>query len=1062
MQNLGIAGRLANFALKSPLTPIVAFFILFLGIISFILTPKEENPQIDVPTASVIVAYSGASAEETQKAIVEPLERKLNELTGVEHIYGMAQNGLGVVTVQFKVGEKKNESLVKLYDRVMQNLDILPINARTPIVKPMDIDEVPIYALSISGKNYTSKELYDVARSLSNPIAQIKDVSIVGIKGGAKRQFNVLLNPNKLFEYNLTALEISDILSKSSIAYPIGTLDGKEFSMAVSLDGYMKNSDDLSKIIIKNSNGKAIYLSDVATIEDGINLQDKEYGLISINSDANISNANQATLFVSKKRGSNAVVVSEHIEEKLSELKKTLPADITLTVTRNDGLKAEHVVNELAFHLAISIGIIVLLLAYMLGKKEALIVSLTIPLVFAVTLFVGMLVGQTINRITLFALILSLGLLVDDAIVVIENIHRRFQMNPKADKIETIIIATNEVGGPTYLATIAVVFAFLPMIFVTGMMGSYMGPIPLNVPVAMAASLVIAFAFSPWLAAKLLKNEHIHEALDITKTKFYIKYNNFVRPMFNDGKKRGKFWLVVFALLGFAIALPALFIVQAKMLPGSNVNTFNITVDMPSDASIEKTAKTAQCIDNILAKEPNIKDFETFIGTSGVVDFNGLLRGTSIKKGDGIAEVRVNLTDKSQRSEQSGDIVSTLRPKFNECAKLTDANIKLVEDPPGPPVLSTLVTEIYGGDKQGRLVLAQKIENIYKQTKQVVDIDILGDKEAIKYEVKPDRLKASELGISVEQLAITLSVGSNGQIIGVAQVKNAADPVPIFVRYFDKKSTDEILNTPIRSNSGKMYRVSDIATLNAVQKDASIASKDLSEVELVVGEMDKRGSVYAMFEIRSKIKELDGYTVEGDGKMRAGLIVTDNTTGQTYHIKNDGEWTVTFDTFRDLGTAFGAALVLIYFLLVAYYKSFKKPGIISATIPLTLIGIMPGHWIMNIFTPTYFTATSMIGFIALAGIVVRNAIMLVDFTDELIASGVKLEDAIIEAAVIRSRPIMLTALAIALASFVIVLDPVWNGLAVSLIFGVMSATILTLVVTPLMYWGHLIKKGKNI
>ncbi|MEY4505342.1 MAG: hypothetical protein RL154_1642 [Pseudomonadota bacterium] len=1058
MQKLGIAGKLAAFALRSPLTLIIAIVILLLGIIAFILTPKEENPQIDVPMASVIVLYPGASAEETQKAIVEPLSRKLSELTGIEHIHGMAQNGVGVVTAQFKVGEKKNESLVKLYDRVMQNLDILPVNARNPIVKPMDIDEVPIYSIAISGGGFSQKELYDVARSMANPLAQITDASVVGIKGGEKRQFNILLNANKLFEYGLTPLEVSDIVSKSSIAYPLGTLDGQKFSVMVSMDGFIKNANDMSQIIIKTNNGKAIYLSDLATIEDGVNLQDKEYALISKDLSQNMP---QATLFVSKKRGSNAVVVAEALQNRIDEIKKTLPSGIEIVVTRDDGLKAEHVVNELAFHLAVSIAIIVALLAYMLGRREALIVSLTIPLVFAVTLFVGMLVGQTINRITLFALILSLGLLVDDAIVVIENIHRRFQMNPKADKIETIILATNEVGGPTYIATIAVVFAFLPMLFVTGMMGSYMGPIPLNVPVAMFASLVIAFAFSPWLAAKLLNPDSgHHEPFDIKKTKLYIKYDAFVRPMFSDGKKRLKFWLIMFGLLAFSIALPAFFIVQAKMLPGSNVNTFNITIDLPPDASINESAKVAQCVGNILSKDKNIRDYETFIGMGGVVDFNGLLRGNSIKKSDSIAEIRVNLVDKSKRSEQSGDIVSELRPKIDECEQF--ANIKLVEDPPGPPVLSTIVTEVYGGDKQGRLILAQKIEDIFKHTKRVVDVDILGEKEAIKYEIHPNRLKASELGISVEQIALALSVGANGQVVGVAQIKNSADPVPIFVRYFDKKSPDDVMATPIRSSSGKLYRVSDVAVLETVQKDASIASKDLKEVELVTGEMDKRGSVYAMFEIRSKIKELTGYKVESDGTMRAGLIVTDEATGQVYHIKNDGEWTVTFDTFRDLGSAFGAALVLIYFLLVAYYGNFKKPGVVAATIPLTLIGIMPGHFIMNMFTPTYFTATSMIGFIALAGIVVRNAIMLVDFTDELILSGKNIEDAVIEAAVIRSRPIMLTALAIALASFVIVLDPVWNGLAVSLIFGVMSATILTLVVTPLMYWGHLIKKGKMI
>lgn len=1065
---LNFAGRMAKTFLHNPLTPIIAVFVLVLGIFAFILTPKEENPQIDVPSASIIVAYPGANSADVQKVIVEPLSKKLNELTGVEHIFGMAQNGFGVVTVQFKVGENKENSLLKLYDRVMQNMDLLPKNALQPLVKPMDIDEVPIYSVSISSKTLDNAALFNTAREISDELVRVKDVSVVGVKPENKRQFNVWLDSAKLSAYNLSVFDVQKAISSAAYSLPAGKVEGAKLSVEIGFEGYLKNYSDLGEIIVSSKGGRLVYLKEIATIEDGIASNIKQNAYI-VKGRAYEGGAGekdeQLTLFVAKKRGSNAVVVAEAIDAKLEEIKSRLPKDVELVVTRNDGYKAGHVVGELTFHLVISIGIIVLLLYFMLGLKEAAIVSITIPLVFALTLFAGLLIDQTINRITLFALILSLGLLVDDAIVVIENIHRHFELGSEKDKTKLIIRATNEVGNPTFVATVAVVMAFIPMAFVTGMMGPYMGPIPFNVPVAMFSSLVIAFGFSPWLAYRFLKPHHDGHHFSFENTRTYKFYDNYVRPMLRERKKRYMFMFAVIGLFFLSLALPAVGLVKAKMLPASNVNTFNITVDLPTSASLEESKKTVECVENVLKGEKDIRDFESFVGTTGIPDFNGLLRGTAIKNGENVAEIRVNMRDKADRDLQSSEFVSYIRPKIKPCENLSAANIKLVEDPPGPPVLATLAFEIYGADKLSREILADKIQHIMKNTEGVVDTDVLGEKPMMKYSLKPDFQKAAALGVTVEDIASAIMFANEG--IKPAVVLSDADkePIDVFVR-LDKSSRQSIndimeLRVPSRT-TGELVSIKELAAVELVSKDKAVTSKDLSETTIVTGEMDKRGSVYAQFDIRNKLFEMDGFKAEWDGSPRFNVDLTEVATGKKYHIVMDGEWKVTFDTFRDLGSAFGVAVLMIYLLMVAYYKSFRVPGIVTSAIPLTLIGIMFGHAIMNIAIPTYFTATSMIGFIALAGIVVRNAIMLIDFTDELLASGKSLEDAILEAAAIRFRPILLTALAIALASFVIVLDPVWNGLAVSLIFGVMIATILTLVVTPLMYWKHLKNNPRRI
>ncbi len=1087
--SLNIAGRLARTFLKNPLTPVLAIVFILMGVIAVMFTPREENPQIDVPAANVIVVYPGASSKEVQNIIVDPLERTLNAMTGVKHVYGMAMNSVGIVTVRFKIGQDKVRSMSKLYDRIMQNMDKMPKGVMPPLVKPIDIDEVPIVTIALASKKYNDAQLYRMAQRLLSPLAEVKDVSIVGIKGGHKRQFNIIIDPQKLAAYHLSLGQVAMALKAANVDYPLGGADTKKYSIPLEFDGFIKSVKDVENLIVANYMGRAVYIKDIAKVVDGVDYQHKhktyfeagkafyEDPLLKkeeVNKFPVGQKLNQVTIFIGKKRGTNAVFVARDVIAKAKMLQKMLPKDVHLYVTRDNGKKANHAVNELIYHLFISLGIIVILLIVMLGWREALIVSFTVPLILSITLFIGMLAGQTINRITLFALILSLGLLVDSAIIVIENIHRHFEIGDKPREYAAIY-ATNEIGNPTNIATIAIILAFVPMFFVTGMMGPYMAPIPFNVPIAMVASLLVAYIFTPWASVKFLpehkKDEH-HEPFDMRKTKTYKIFHKILDPLLNSTFKRVVFFTVLLIALFGSMALPAFKIVLFKMLPSANKNTFNITIDLPKGSSIDATTQVSNCVAKILSKEPEIHDFEQFIGISGVVDFNGLLRGSSMKQGENYGEIRVNLFSKEEgRKESSIDMVSRLRPIIQKQCSIHGANIKLVQDPPGPPVIATLLMQVFGGNEEGRLKLANYIEQIYKKTSRVVDIDIMRDRQIVKYKIIPDNVKAAELGITTDQIAKILGMGIRGAVVSVAHIPSEKEQVGIFIR-FKKSARDNLqaLNDiKLMSKTGRLVPLKEVVKVVPVPYDGMITSKDLRPMVMVTGEMDKRGSLYALLDVFSELKDkgIPGYKITYDGNPRLNLKAVDLKTGQKYDLIWGGEWELTFDVFRDLGSAFGVAVILIYLLMVAYYKNFRVPRIVLAAVPLTFIGVLPGHAIMNWITlaffhsKTYFTATSMIGFIALAGIVVRNSLLLIDFTNDLLKQGRSINEAVIEAAATRFRPIILTALAIILASFVIVLDPVWQGLAVSLIFGVLASTLLSVIVVPILYWRYLISQDKK-
>ena len=1086
--NLNIAGKLARMFLKNPLTSVIALVLMLMGVVALLMTPREENPQIDVPVGSVMVIYPGASSKEVQNVVVEPLERNLQAMTGVKHVYGMAMNSVGIVTVRFKIGQDKVRSMSKLYDRVMQNMDKLPKGVMPPLIRPIDIDEVPIVTFALASKKYNDVELYRIAQRLLSPLAEVQNVSIIGIKGGHKRQFNIIIDPQKLAAYHLSLGQVVMAIKGSNKDYPLGGAEKGKYSIPVEFDGFIKSPKDVENLIVANYYNRPIYIKDIAKVEDSADFQHKHSTYFEAGKafyeDPKLGKAeekypvgeklNQVTIFIGKKRGTNAVFVARDLLKKADELKKQLPAGVDLYVTRDAGKKANHAVNELVYHLVISLVIIFFLLIFMLGVKEAGIVLFTVPLILAITLFIGMLAGQTINRITLFALILSLGLLVDSAIIVIENIHRHFEMGDK-EKEYAAIYATNEIGNPTNIATLAIILAFVPMLFVTGMMGPYMQPIPFNVPVAMLASLLIAYMFTPWAAVKWLNNDHSahHEPFDIRKTKTYRVFYGILNPLLTSTPKRVMFFTVLLGLLAVSLALPVFKVVLFKMLPGANKNTFNITIDLPTGSSIASTTKVSNCVADILKKEPEIHDFEQFIGISGVVDFNGLLRGSSMKQAENYGEIRVNLFPKEEkRVESSINMVSRLRPIIQGKCSFDGANIKLVEDPPGPPVIATLLMQVFGGDEEGRLKLANYIRDMYAHTKGVVDIDIMRDRQITKYKIVPDTQKAALLGITTDQIAKVLGAGIRGAVISVAHIPNEKEQVGIFVRFKkDARDSIEALDKIkiMSMTTHRLVPLKEVVKVVPTQFDGLITSKDLRKMVMVTGEMDKRGSLYALLDIFSELKDkgIPGYKIVYDGNPRLNLKAIDLKTGKSYDLIWGGEWELTFDVFRDLGSAFGVAVVLIYLLMVAYYKNFRVPRIVLAAVPLTFIGVLPGHMIMNWITlgffneKTYFTATSMIGFIALAGIVVRNSLLLIDFTNELLAQGRSINEAVIEAAATRFRPIILTALAIILASFVIVLDPVWQGLAVALIFGVLASTLLSVVVVPVLYWRYLIAKHKK-
>jgi len=1073
---LNIAGKLGKFAMRSNLTPIISILIFLIGALALMITPREENPQIDVPAVNIIVKMQGSSPEEVQNLIVRPLERILREMTGVKHTYGTAMDSMGVVTVMFAVGEDKEASLVKLYDRIMHNLDRLPAGASQPLVKPMDVDDVPVSVITLSSQSMDGLALKRLAERVRDQLAPLSGVSVADIIGGQDHEIRIQIDPAKMSAYSIALDALHHVLQASNRGGNVGQLVGDNQVVKIWLDGYLKTAQEVGQLVVGSWHSKVIYLRDIASVTDGASeanqLHRIAFGAASKQTTVGEPETPAVSIALAKKRGTNTVVVTQGIADKLNELKGDfIPDNVQVTITRDSGKRADAAVNLLVEHLAIAIGTVIIILLLFLGWREAAIVTMNIPIILFVVLAIGFFADQTINRVTLFALILALGLLVDDAIVVIENIHRHLHKGvlSLSDKSALIIRATNETGKPTIIATIAVILAFIPMAFVTGMMGPYMAPIPFNAPVAMGASLLIAYAFTPWIARRFLPckitKPTMEEKDKEAKDWVHRLYMKIAVPLVESKSKRRLFSLLVFVLFVAAMLEPSWqFIrpagingplttgaVELKMLPKGNQNTFNITLDLAEGSTLEETDALARKIGDILRQHPMIKDYETFVGRGGPIDFNGILRGAALfREAPHLGEIRVNLINKHERSESSSDIVLDLRdmldPVFAEYPK---ASVKLVEDPPGPPVRATLLAEIYGPDYEKQRKIAKHVRSVFAKTYDVVDIDDSVGANQVQYDIHINKEKAARLGVLTEQVEIALRDFLQGYNFGAVHIDNERHQVNLHVQLpRELRAHIEDLNRIYVSSEHGGVPLSAIATVERSIVSKPIYTKDGHAVTYVSAEPREGSQVYSLLDMD---KQLDGHEVIPGvtlktGGMHFGTTAPEDTFG--YHMLWDGEMRLTLDVFRDLGAAFIVGLILIYLLMVAYYGQFILPMLVMAPTALTLIGIFPGHWI----TGQPFTATSMIGMIALAGIVVRNSTLLIDFILDYQKQGYDVKTAVLEAGAVRARPILLTALAVIAGTSIMISDPVFGGLGVSMVFGTISATVLTLFITPLMYY----------
>lgn len=1056
MNSIGISGRIARAFIRSKLTLLIVIASLVLGIFAVIVTPREEEPQIVVPMVDVFVSYPGASAKEVEERVTKPMEKLLWEIKGVEYIYSIARPGMNLTIVRFYVGENMEDSLVKLYNKLMSNYDRIPPGVSQPLVKPKSIDDVPILTLTLwsENKNYSGYELRRIATALCEEIKKDKDVSEFSVIGGQKRQVRIILDPTRLRAYNTSSFQIMNALQRSNFVLPSGTFpsDNKEF--IVQTGAFIQNAEEIGNIVVSVFNGRPVYLRDVAFIKDGPE-EPSNYVFMGLGPSAGkkgikADRAGQyeaVTIAISKKKGANASIVAHEAIKKVDALKGNLiPSDVNVTVTRNYGDTAKEKSDELLEHMLIATISVIVLIAIALGWRESIVVAVAVPVTLALTLLINYLYGYTLNRVTLFALIFSIGILVDDAIVVVENIHRHFKMH-RIDPL-TAVLAVDEVGNPTILATFTVIAALLPMAFVSGLMGPYMRPIPVGASAAMLFSLLVAFIVSPWLSYIVLKGVKSKNGNSNEGVRMFKIYERVLGPLIDSRKKRLLALGIVALLLGISLMLVPLKAVTVKMLPFDNKSELQVIIDMPEGKTLEETAALTNEMANYLKTVPEVTDYQAYVGVAAPYNFNGLVRHYFLRSGSNVADIQVNFVSKGDRKAQSHDLAKRLRPELKKIADRFGARIKVAEIPPGPPVLSTLVAEVYGPDERRQLEIARQIREIFEKTEGVVDVDwyVEDDQEKIFFDI--DREKAAYHGISTEAVSQAVRIALNGMGAGLVHFEKEKEPVELFLRMpIDERAGIESLREiTIPSASGNPVPLSELVKVRRGIEDKTIYHKNLRRVTYVIGDVagKEESPVYAILKMKDKIKGMklpEGYELRQYSSVQPWLE-------DRFAMKWDGEWHITYEVFRDLGIAFGAVLILIYILVVAWFRNFVTPLIIMAPIPLTLVGILPGHWLFGAF----FTATSMIGFIALAGIIVRNSILLVDFIEMEWRQKGGLRDALIKAGAVRFRPIVLTAAAVVVGSFVMIFDPIFQGLAIAMMFGAVAATGLTLIAVPLLYY----------
>jgi multidrug efflux pump subunit AcrB len=1059
MNGVRIAGRIARSFIDSRLTPLAIAAALALGAVAVWMTPREEEPQIIVPMLDVVVQMPGASPQEVEQRVSVPMERLLREVPGVEYLYSISHPGMSIVIVRFYVGTKEEDAIVKTYNKLYSNFDKIPPGASQPIIKARSIDNVPILALTLWGAKYNAYQLRLIAGELEHRIKQIDDVSETSIIGGQPRTVRVVLDTNKLAGYGLTPAQVVNQLQAANVRDKAGSFSSGNREFQVEAGYFFTRAEDLEQVVISVHNTRPVYLRNVVqAIADGP-AAPSNYVLFGNGAGAQASDENPAgefpavTITVAKRKGTNATLIAQNVLKRMEELRgNVLAQDINLSVTRNYGETAKAKSDELLKHLMLATLSVTLLIALALGWRESGVVLLAIPVTLALTLAIFYLYGYTLNRVTLFALIFSIGILVDDAIVVVENIVRHFRLPESRGRslAQVAVEAVDEVGNPTILATFTVIAAILPMAFVRGLMGPYMRPIPVGASAAMLFSLAVAFVVSPWAALRLLRRRSDGSSHDAPGAEGRLTrlYRRLMEPLLAQKRRRMIFLGGITVLLLAACTLVPLKLVHVKMLPFDNKSEFQVIVDMPDGTTLEQTTRVSQDLARYLAQQPEVLNYQVYSGACGPYNFNGLVRHYFLRGQPNQGDIQVNLVSSHERSLQSHEIARRLRPRLQQIGDRFGARIKVSEVPPGPPVLQTLVAEIYGRDRNGQIALAQKIKDIFHQTPGVVDVDWYVEDPQPKYNIQVDLDKAALHGVSAADVTKTVQAALHGTEAGLLHVPSSREDIPIDVRLSreDRSSINDLANIKLATVTGGQVSLSEVTRINETTIDQSAYRKNMQPVVYVTGDVagEEESPVYAIFKMNEAIDKLklpDGYGVKRYNSVQP-------ESSEQYSMKWDGEWHITIEVFRDLGLAFAAVLVLIYVLVVGWFKSFRTPLVIMAPIPLTLVGILPAHALMGAF----FTATSMIGFIAGAGIVVRNSIILVDFIELRRSHGVPLAQAVVDAGAIRFRPMLLTAAAVAVGASVILFDPIFQGLAVSLMAGEVASTFLSRMAVPVLYY----------
>ncbi len=1053
----GLAGKIAKLFIGSKLTVLLMIVFMVVGVYSSFLIPREEEPQIDVAMADIFVGYPGASPTEVESRVVKPLEKLVSNIPGVEYVYSTSSKEGAMVIVQFYVGEDIERSFVKLYNEMNKHMDQMPPGVTMPLVKPRAIDDVPMLGITLWSENYDDYQLKQLADELTQEVEKVKEVSTTHKLGGRNRQLRVVLDKDKLAASGLDFLGVAEMIKASNQQMSSGSFDNNDTEFLVSTGNFLKSATDVENLVIGVQQNQPIYLKQVASIFDGPEIPSKYvsfgYGGASEMASKYPSEYPAVTISIAKRKGADAMKIADVIIDKVDHLRSNLiPDDVHVEITRNYGETASQKVSELLMHLMGAIIAVTLVVMLAMGWRGGLVVFLSVPITFALTLLSYYLLDYTLNRITLFALVFVTGIVVDDSIIIAENMHRHFKMKRLPFK-QAAIYAINEVGNPTILATLTVIASVLPMAFVSGLMGPYMSPMPIGASIAMILSLFVALTITPYLGYIFLrekekKGKAPKEEKPLESTFIYRLYSKFETPLIENKKIRWIFLGSTVVLLLGSVMLFFTKSVAVKMLPFDNKNEMQVVIDMPEGTTLERTAVVAKEIGQYLSQQPLVVNYQNYVGTSAPITFNGLVRHYDLRGGSNMADIQVNLVDKEARTAQSHDIAKQLRPQIQEIGKKFGANVKIVEVPPGPPVLSTIVAEIYGPNYDQQIAVAKQVEDILNNTADVVDVDWMVEADQKEYQFVIDKEKAMRYGVAPQQVVYTMNMALSDRPVTNIYAENATEQVGIVLSLGEqeKSTIQDISQLKIASKQGNMVSIGDLITVEESIHAKSIYRKNQKRVVYVLADMagELESPVYAILGMTDKLNEI---------KLPAGYKMNELYLQQPefeddFTVKWDGEWQITLEVFRDLGIAFLGVIIIIYILIVGWFQNFRAPVVMMVAIPLSLIGIVLGHWIMGAF----FTATSFIGMIALAGIMVRNSVLLIDFVNLRTADGIPLKQAVIEAGAVRTTPILLTAGTVVIGAFVILFDPIFQGLAISLMGGTIVSTVLTLLVVPLVYY----------